>query len=123
MGTLFSKRPKEYADGMEELRAWLKSHHISQKRVDAVLKKSGVANLSQLALWLRLQLPPLIYANKASLREHMRKDFGVWNWRADKMIRQLHIHSEHLHAHAYPLCPTYGMATVACIHARWLIMR
>ena len=93
MGALCSKGPKQYANETEELRAWLKGHHVSSAKIDACLERSGIVNLKQLALYLRLQLPPLDYANEASLREHMRNEFGVWNWRADKMIKGLDIAS------------------------------
>lgn len=77
------------AGASKELEAWLVKHGAKRRKARAVLHKAGCTDAQSLALFLRLQLPPLDGANNASLRDHFDDLFGCGLKSGRRIIAEL----------------------------------
>lgn len=97
------------------LRAWLRRQGVSAKRAAEVLHRSGCQTAEQLALYLRFQLPPLEFANGASVARHMRELFGVGASRGRAMIKELGVAGAARHSLALLPCACAYVLQAECL--------
>jgi hypothetical protein len=72
-----------------DLEAWLARKGVRATKVREVMHISGCMDLD--SLWLRVQLPPLAYANDDAVVQHMWELFGVRKKVAWQIIDELDV--------------------------------
>lgn len=71
--------------------AFLRKQRISKRKIAVVLDLSGCTSKRGFALFLRLHLPPLAFANQSSVHEHMHRLLGVEGRKANRLIEELRV--------------------------------
>ena len=84
-------------EDFQELVRLLRAHGASDRHIRTALHHSGCEDKATFALFLRLHLPPAEYANRDSVKEHMRSLLGVSGRRAQKLISALQVDGAHRH--------------------------
>lgn len=74
--------------------AWLCERGVAESRARDFLRRSGCVTVADVALYLRLQLPPLQFANGDGINDEMRVQLGVAGRAAQRIISDLNIAGE-----------------------------
>lgn len=88
-----------------ELEDWLRRKGVPKKKIDVLIMSSGCTDTTSLALYLRLQLPPLELANPGCIKEDMQALFGVSFGTARSMLKELDVQSAMQLLGGLPGCP------------------
>jgi hypothetical protein len=70
---------------------WLKERGVRQRAAERLLQESGCQTIQDLAVFLRVKLAPLNYANVDSINDEMRDLLGVSGARAFKIIKDINV--------------------------------
>lgn len=74
-----------------EVHAWLLRHEVKPDRATAFLQHCRCTDLAQLALFVRVQLPPLAFANQDAVAAELRRTFGINSKQAKFFLQDLSV--------------------------------
>lgn len=83
---------------------WLKERGVKQRAAEAFLRESGCETVQDLAVYLRVKLAPLDYANVDSINWEMRDMLGVNGSQAFQIISDIDVPSAFLWIVLMALC-------------------
>jgi hypothetical protein len=101
--TIRGERPLPKAG--TKVMAWLRERGVRQKAAEKFLQESGCETIQDLAVFLRVKLAPLDYANVDSVNAEMRDILGVNGSRAFRIIKDIDLASKF----QAPLCSSVIM--------------
>ena len=86
--------PSSDGRGHSDAAAWLQERGVRPHNAATFLRRSGCVTVADVALYLRLQLPPLQFANGDGINDEMRVQLGVAGRAAQRIISDLNIAGE-----------------------------
>jgi hypothetical protein len=89
--TIRGERPLPRAGA--KVMAWLRERGVRQKAAERFLQESGCETIQDLAVFLRVKLAPLDYANVDSVNAEMRDILGVNGSQAYRIIKDIDLAS------------------------------
>ena len=113
------ERPAPVPDS--EAVAWLLSRGVKQRAAELFLEQSGCETIADVAVFLRVQLAPLAYANVDSINSEMRELLGVNGANAFRIIKDIDVASAPGCSRCYLLCTVLRLllqltGTLLCEH-------